>query len=200
MVAASKEAIKRETTSTQVRVSPDSKSRWTWHSILWKSFGYVHLFYIELRLSKLPLVIALVSVDSMKTAGGKVFLGLLLSENRECYFTELFVNLSSPGCPGVSTPLRGPCSLVLSQETWVWDVDGIVEVFPVLSSRTFGQDSTMCSWDVDHFLFPALIWPPVLHFPFSPLKSCSLKECHLTPFEPINLPPSSWSNPSSKRW
>lgn len=61
-----------------------------------------------------------------------MFLVLLLSGNRKCYFTELLVNLSSPGCPGVPALLKGPCSLVLSGETWVWEVNGIVEVFSVV--------------------------------------------------------------------
>ena len=43
-----------------------------------------------MRLFKLFLTIALVSMDSVKTAGGKVFL-VFLSGNRKCYFTELLI-------------------------------------------------------------------------------------------------------------
>ena len=59
------------------------------------------MFYIELKLPKPFLMIALVSVDSVKTAGGKVFLVLLLSGSGKCYFPELLASLYSPGCPGL---------------------------------------------------------------------------------------------------
>lgn len=51
------------------------------------------MFYIELKLPKPFLMIALVSVDSVKTAGGKVFLVLLLPGSGKCYFPELLASL-----------------------------------------------------------------------------------------------------------
>lgn len=54
----------------------------------------------------------------------------------------------------------------------------------------------MCSWDDNHFPLPALInlalSPALFHFLLK--ECCSLKEYHLTPFGPINLP-HSWPDP-----
>lgn len=63
---------------------------------------------------------------------------VFLSGNKKCYFTELLVNLYSPGCTSLSALLEGLCSLVLSKETWVQDGEGIVKVFPEVSSRITG--------------------------------------------------------------
>lgn len=94
-------------------------------------------------------------IDSVKTAGGRVpYVAFVW--NRKCYFTELLVN--SPGCPGVSTLLKGRCCLVLSGETWVRDVEGMVEVFPSVSS-------SIVAWNGNHFPLPGLInlaFSPVL--------------------------------------
>lgn len=79
---------------------------------------------------------------------------VFLSGNRKCYFTELLVNLYSPGCTGLSALLEGLCSLVLSEETWVRDGEGIVKVFPEVSEDQWTK-SPVCSWDV--ITFPSLL-------------------------------------------
>lgn len=97
-------------TITQVKVSPDSKSRWidlTRH--LMKKFWILTsvLYRIEASQTSSDNCFSLF-IELVKTAGGKVFLVLLLSGNRKCYFTELLVNLPRPGCPGVPALLKGP--------------------------------------------------------------------------------------------
>lgn len=150
----------REMTSTQVRVSPDSK--WSWVGLtrhLMKKFWILTsvLYRIEASQTSSDNCFRLF-IEVVQTAGGKVFLVLLLSGNRKCYFIELLVNLPSPGCPGVPALLKGPCRLVLSVEAWVWEIDGIVEVFSVVSSRFVGlKGSPVCSWDSHPFPLPALI-------------------------------------------
>lgn len=167
-------------------VSPDSRSRCIWHHLI-KSFGYLHLFCIWLRLSKLLLIIDFsLFIDPVKTAGAYV----AFVWNGKCHFTELLVN--SAYCPGVSALLRESCSLVLSEETW------IQEVFPIVSSSNIGlKDSPMCSWITIELSppNPNKIWPSAVHsLRFLLKESCSLKEGDLSPSGPINLP-HSWSDP-----
>lgn len=125
----------------------------------------------------------------MKTAGGRISY-VAFVWNGKCHFTELLVN--SAYCPGVSALLREPCSLVLSEKTW------IQEVFPIVSSSNIGlKDSPICSWITIELSPPSpdKIWPSALHsFHFLLKESCSLKEGDLSPSGPINLP-HSWSDP-----
>ena len=64
--------LRERTPRSQVAVSPDSRSRCIWHHFI-KSFGYLHLFCIWLRLSNLLLIIDFsLFIDPVKTAGAYV--------------------------------------------------------------------------------------------------------------------------------
>lgn len=104
-------------------------------------------------------------IDLVKIARGKVFFVSLLSGNKECYFTELLVNLYILAIQ-VSPLFLGPYDLVLSEDLGLrcrWN-----SVFSVVSRIVGLKDNTVCSWDGNHFPLPALTWHPVLHSPFAP--------------------------------